>query len=120
MNLYWVSTHDQHEDWFIISETKKRAELFHELMEGYAKGEATATMVMPIPESIKAREGWPCSQQLIDLGAIFLSFQESGTRIVEINGTIYKEGAMPSRHKKGDEKKKEQLKPDQSNGTSGD
>jgi hypothetical protein len=40
IKLYWVTTHDHDEDWFILAESAKSARAYHEYYEGYDKGDA--------------------------------------------------------------------------------
>lgn len=35
MNLYWVTTEDHAEDWFVLARNAKEAGTLHEDMEGY-------------------------------------------------------------------------------------
>jgi len=46
MNLYWVTTEDHAEDWFIVANNPQEAATFHEEMEGYDPGDATAEMIL--------------------------------------------------------------------------
>jgi len=92
MKLYWVTTEDHDEDWFVIAESKHAAELFHELSEGYLDGDALAEEISDIPSHLSFEEGWPDDALLIKLGATFLSKEQP--RIVLLNGKTYYEGAL--------------------------
>lgn len=92
MKLYWVSTADHHEDWFMIASTAKEAARLHERYEGYDRGDAIAEEIMQIPETISCERGWPEEQLLVDLGAVFLLDEPS--RVVEINGRKFCEGLL--------------------------
>ena len=43
MKLYWVTTEDHDEDWFIVASSPEEASKYHEDMEGYVPGDADAT-----------------------------------------------------------------------------
>jgi hypothetical protein len=61
MNLYWVTTEDHAEDWFIVAHNGKEAATFHEDAEGYDLGDATAEMILEIP----ARWGQPLTWDIL-------------------------------------------------------
>ncbi len=92
MKLYWVTTEDHDEDWFVVAGNARQAENFHEDYEGYDRGDAVAEKVLDIPENIDAEKGHPSTELLQELGATFL--EEGPTRIVEINGRKYCEGML--------------------------
>ncbi len=92
MHLYWVTTEDHCEDWFIIANNANQAARIHENFEGYDEGDATAKIVLEIPVSISAETGWPSNELLKSLGATFIS--EDSTRVVEIAGRRYCEGML--------------------------
>ena len=92
LKLYWVTTPDHHEDWFIVANSKKQAEIFHEENEGYLAGDAKANKIMAIPKNVPAEKGWPNDDILLALGAKFL--ENGSTRVVEINGRKYCEGLL--------------------------
>jgi hypothetical protein len=92
MQLYWVTTEDHDEDWFIVASSSKEAAKFHENMEGYNPGDAKAEEILDIPENISAEIGWPSDELLIELGAKFLLNDQS--RVVEIAGRKFCEGML--------------------------
>ena len=94
MNLYWVTTEDHHEDWFIIALTSGDACRIHERYEGYDPGDAKAEKVMNIPKGTYTETGWPSEELLIKLGAKFI--QKDNIRIVEIKGRKFSEGMLES------------------------
>jgi len=94
MKLYWVTTDDHDEDWFIIALSAKSACKFHENEEGYNPGEATAEEILYIPETIETEVGWPDSETLVMLGAKFI--RPDNPRIVEIAGRKFVEGMLES------------------------
>lgn len=94
MKLYWVTTEDHGEDWFIVAASSEEASTFHETMEGYDYGEAKSEMVIDIPENLHAEIGWPTDELLLALGAKFS--MEAPSRVVEIAGRKYCEGLLES------------------------
>lgn len=94
MNLYWVTTEDHHEDWFVVAATSEEACKFHENSEGYDTGEAEAEKVLNIPKEIVTETGWPSEALLIELGAEFI--QKENIRVVEIEGRKFSEGMLES------------------------
>jgi len=65
--LYWVTTADHDEDWFVFAPSSTQAESFHEDFEGYNSGDATAELIL---KSTKKRVGeCPRHAQLEDLVA---------------------------------------------------
>ncbi|MCP3926955.1 MAG: hypothetical protein GY714_30725 [Desulfobacterales bacterium] len=94
MNLYWVTTEDNHENWFIVASSGKEAAKCHEDYEGYNTGDAKAEKVLKIPNSIVAETGWPSKELLISLGAKYSLVDN--IRIVEISGRKFFEGMLES------------------------
>jgi len=92
MKLFWVTTKDHDEDWFVVAESAAEASEFHEDEEGYEPGDATAEEVLIIPDGYPAETGWPSGELLVALGGTFISGE--GARIVEINGRKYCEGLL--------------------------
>ena len=45
INLYWVTTDDHDEDWFIMASTAQAARRYHTEYEGYSPGDAHAELV---------------------------------------------------------------------------
>lgn len=88
--LYWVETDNHDEDWFIVARTAREAERFHEEEEGYARGEATATLVKTLVD--EGRSGWPKLEQLTEYGLTVVRAQQP--RIVEYEGVRYTEGGL--------------------------
>ena len=101
MKLYWVTTEDHHEDWFIIASSEREASKLHEEMEGYDFGSASAQEILSIPNNISVEAGWPSEEILLSVGAIFL--REDEPRIVEINGQQFTEGMLEAHIKEKDD-----------------
>jgi hypothetical protein len=92
MKLYWVTTEDHDEDWFIIASSSEEASKFHEEMEGYEPGQARAEAILNIPENVPAEPGWPSDELLLAVGAKFISNDQP--RVVEIEGRKFCEGML--------------------------
>lgn len=94
MKLYWVTTEDHAEDWFIVANNAEEAATFHEDVEGYEPGDAIAEMIVEVPDEIITDIGWPSDEVLTSCGAKILS--EETPRIVEIGNRRFCEGLMES------------------------
>jgi hypothetical protein len=102
LQLYWVTTEDHDEDWFVVAADPSEAARSFELNIGYEAGSAIAEKVLDIPPDIQMKPvdtewfedwpDWPSDESLIALGAIFISDEPS--RVVEICGNRYTEGSM--------------------------
>ena len=94
MYLYWVTTEDHDEDWFVVANNAKEAASFHEDVEGYDIGDASAEMILEIQEGVSVDVGWPSEEILEACGAKII--QGGDTRVVEIDGRKFAEGLMES------------------------
>lgn len=56
--LYWCTTPDGGEDWFVVAESAAVARRFHEDAEGYGRGDAHAERVMALPSELARADGW--------------------------------------------------------------
>jgi hypothetical protein len=66
--LYWVTTLDRDEDWFIFARTPRQAASYHEDYEGYETGDAKAHQVIARVELQRFEQGPPpCHAQIADL-----------------------------------------------------
>ena len=92
MKLYWVTTDDHDEDWFIIASSAEEACKYHEDEEGYDPGDAKAEEVLDIPKNIPVEMGWPDSETLTALGGKFI--RKKQPRVVEIAGRMFAEGML--------------------------
>ena len=115
MKLYWVTTEDHDEDWFIVATCAEEAAKFHEEREGYNPGDATAEAIVEIPESVSAEIGWPPDEVLLAVGAKFLG--DSQSRVVEIDGRKFCEGLMEETLRSLDDDTLEFVGEDRINGT---
>ena len=91
MKLYWVTTEDHDEDWFIVAPSPTEASQYHENMEGYNPGDAKAEEILEFPENVSAEAGWPSDELLLEVGAKFLLNDQ---RVVEISGRKFCEGML--------------------------
>ena len=92
MKIYWVTTEDHAEDWFVVATCSEEAAKLHEDMEGYNPGDAKAEEIVDIPESVPVEVGWPSDDVLSAVGAKFIA--DGLARIVEIDGRKFCEGLM--------------------------
>ena len=92
MKLFWVTTEDHHEDWFIVAASSEEASKYHEKMEGYESGDAEAEEILDIPEHVPAKMGWPSDELLLAVGAEFVINDQA--RVVEVAGRKFCEGML--------------------------
>jgi len=99
VKLYWVTTADHDEDWFIFANRARQARSFHENYEGYGVGDARARLIVRDVRLTKFMNGEPpCHAQMRELLA--LGFQDDGSipnqRSVRFEGKTYTEGILES------------------------
>lgn len=96
LKLYWCTTPDGGEDWFMIAHSGREAAMQHAAAEGYNPEDAEAEYVMTLPNIAQAMGdrivGWPDGEMLSLCGAKILS--EDNQRVVEIGGRTFTEGLM--------------------------
>ncbi len=92
MWVYWVTTEDHDEDWFIAAPSSEEAAKLHEEMEGYEPGDAFAEEILSIPKNLPVEVGWPSDELLLSLGVKFI--KNDSTRVVEIEGRLFCEGML--------------------------
>jgi hypothetical protein len=97
VNLYWVTTDDHDEDWFILARTGWTAEGYHIQYEGYEPGDAQAELILPggtdpIPGPI------PRHAQIEDLQRLAFEIlnPDPNGRCVRWNGRTFLEGHLES------------------------
>lgn len=90
--LFWVTTGDHCEDWFVIAGNAKEAAEYFENFEGYDTGDASAEAILDIPEETPVETGWPSEDILEVLGATTVS--DGFTRVIQINGRKFCEGLL--------------------------
>ena len=92
LKLYWVTTEDHCEDWFVIAPSPLAAEQFHETAEGYDSGEASAEEILVIPSEFNPEKGWPTDELILNLGGVFINADHP--RIVKLYNKTYCEGLL--------------------------
>jgi hypothetical protein len=93
--LYWVTTDDHHEDWFIVATRPGAAERFHERSEGYLGGDAYAELVAGVPEGLEpSTRGaqYPTRELLEGCGAQILRWDTP--RAVRMGRHVFVEGGL--------------------------
>jgi hypothetical protein len=108
--LYWVSTADGAEDWFVVARSARDARVFHEDQEGYERGDAASRLVCRVPEEaqhlLENVPGWPSNEVIEACGGVFPQVQHmlspadealsemmgTGGRVVEMAGQVFAEG----------------------------
>lgn len=91
--LYWVTTDDHAEDWFVVAESVAAACKFHEDEEGYERGDADAEPVCPLPPGAKAKIGWP-SDELLRACGVEIVARDGAIRIARVGERVFGEGDM--------------------------
>jgi hypothetical protein len=99
MKLYWITTQDHYEDWFIFAESARQARAYHEDYEGYGKGDARSRLIVRDVRLTKFTNGEPpCPAQMRELFA--LGFEDAGSvpnqRSMRFEGKTYTEGIQES------------------------
>ena len=97
INLYWVTTEDHDEDWFILAKTTRAAENYHSQYEGYERGDAQAELILPAGEEL-LQGPIPRHAQLKELqklGFEILNADPNG-RSVRRSGRTFVEGHLES------------------------
>ena len=94
LKLYWVSTADHSEDWFIVARSAAQARRVHEGAEGYDPGDAEAEFVCRLPPEHQEAHAWyPSEEVLRACGAEFLP-NPDGVDVVRIAGKVYAAGDL--------------------------
>ena len=93
MILYWVTTDDQYEDWFVLAPSPEEATQYFENYEGYNLGDAEAEEILEISDDLQVEKGWPSRELLEKLGFNYY-LSDDHTRVVEFCGRRFVEGAM--------------------------
>ena len=96
IKLYWVTTRDHAEDWFIFAGSDLQARSYHEHYEGYSKGDARSRLIVSNVTLKEFMNGTPpCHARFEDLYQIGI---EAGTipgrRKGRFNGEIFRNGIL--------------------------
>jgi hypothetical protein len=108
--VYWCTTSESDEDWFVVADSARRASRFHEAAEGYDRGEAYAERIMGLPDELRVEggwrdgpkgkvykdAGWPSDELLIACGAEIGKQPRSGLR--DTMGVVCKDVFLRGRH----------------------
>jgi|SRR5208282_231126 len=96
MTLYWVTTEDHQEDWFILARHSRSAECYHVETEGYEPGDARAERIMAVPKGLLGESRLPRHAQLPDLKKLGFKILsgEPAARNVQLKGRTFMEGAL--------------------------
>jgi hypothetical protein len=96
IKLYWVTTRDHAEDWFIFAGSDLQARSHHEHYEGYSKGDARSRLIVTNVTLKEFMNGTPpCHSRFEDLHQIGI---EAGTipgrRKGRFNVEIFRNGVI--------------------------
>src|ERR1019366_9439405 len=97
IKLYWVTTADHAQDWFIFAGSDLQARSYHEHYEGYGKGDASSRLIVSNVTLKEFMNGTPpCHAQFQDLFQI--GSKDAGAipnrRRAGLNGEIFREGIL--------------------------
>jgi hypothetical protein len=101
--LYWVTTLDHDEDWFVVSRSARSARSFFEQYEGYDSDYAESELVCRVPDKMQesCRIGHPSVEFLVGCGGESFPNREKtalhdllgcGQRAFKFGDRIYSEG----------------------------
>ncbi len=92
LSLYWCSTDDHSEDWFVVAPTARGARRFVAGAEGFEIGEVDAERVAAVPAGVHEGEppGWPSPEVITACGGTFL--RTRSPRVVVFGDRQYAEG----------------------------
>lgn len=110
LHLYWCTTEDGDEDWFMVATSARQAARLHEDAEGYEEGEARAERIAEVPAGVQAKPGWPDQATIEACGGEFLPYRPAGgprdaalreslgqdARVVRFGERVFVEGDMVS------------------------
>lgn len=96
IKLYWVTTADHGEDWFIFAGSDLQARSYHEHYEGYGKGDARARLIVSNVTLKEFMNGAPpCHARFEDLYQIGLEVgTTTGRRKGRFNREIFQDGIL--------------------------
>jgi hypothetical protein len=91
--LYWCTTPDQSDDWFVVAGSAREACRFFREEEGYGAGDVQAKVVAALPEQLaELPTGWPTNEVLVAAGARFIRFDTP--RCVAFGQQTFTEGTF--------------------------
>jgi hypothetical protein len=94
IKLYWCTTDDHLEDWFVLARRPLQACRYFERSEGCDPGEANAEWVAGLPDKLQqvTCPDWPSDEIIEACGGMFL--RHDTPRVVEVAGRRYAEGML--------------------------
>ena len=94
--LYWCTSPDHWEDWFVIAPSKRLAKSFFSEVNGYAKDDVTITLVAtPLGEQPGARTfatGFAENDDIVACGGKLII--DEAPRVVQLHERVYREGCI--------------------------
>ena len=90
--LYWVTTDDGHEDWFVVAREASAAARFHEGQQGYNPGDALAMLVTKVPVLGINSTHYADLALVVACGGEILRCETP--RVVKLNGRQFVEGGL--------------------------
>ncbi|HZL26069.1 MAG TPA: hypothetical protein VFC39_06020 [Acidobacteriaceae bacterium] len=99
IKLYWVTTEDHGEDWFILATTRPSAASYHVLYEGYNIHDASARVIVANAHLASYVDGPPpCHAHIEDLEALGFEIVDGSShqRVVRYKGETFVEGVIES------------------------
>src|SRR5205823_5595168 len=93
--LYWVTTKDHDEDWFILAASRKSAAEFFENAEGYSPGDATAIFLETLPAKRVFEEGYATYSLVRQLG--YKKISKNRLSLYRKRGKTFLEGSVAYR-----------------------
>ena len=96
IKLYWVTTADHAEDWFIFAGSDLQARSYHEHYEGYSKGDARSRLIVSHVTLKEFMNGTPpCHARFEDLYQIGIDAGTiPGRSKGRFNGEIFRNGIL--------------------------
>lgn len=103
MNLYWVTTDDHAEDWFVLAKNRRSAAAYFVDFEGYDTGDATAELILKVPDKVHVTglsyggifPSYARTTDLLALGLTSLGDLE-GQRSFSLGSRVFVEGSRES------------------------
>jgi hypothetical protein len=96
IKLYWVTTPDHDQDWFIFADSARDAQAYHENYEGYGEGDASSRLILSKVTLKEFMNGTPpCHARFEDLYQIGLQAGTiPGRRMRRFSGEIFRNGIL--------------------------
>jgi hypothetical protein len=97
LKLYWCSTDDHDEDWFVVARQAREAARFFRDYEGYDGAQVFTELALVLPNELQDEKyrGWPTRKLLLAAGATIRRWETP--RVVELDGIQWVEGMLEHR-----------------------